>query len=131
MLCVPEYIRNMRRRHHVQAKQQLLSIFQSLPEEEQTALIDPKGNHKQAPQETKVTETSTAIDLISEDAKSASPRSKQSSPKKQAENEENDVVGVAYFSCHPMLICLLSHPKRPAQKYHESKSLSILRELRK
>lgn len=106
-------------------------MFQSLPEEEQTALIDPKGNHKQAPQETKVAETSTTIDLTSEDAKSASPRSKQSSPKKQAENEENDAVSVAHFSCHAILTCLLSHLKRPAQKYHESKSLLILRELRK
>jgi hypothetical protein len=76
-----------------------------LPQEEQAALIDPKGNHKQQPQETKAADTPTTIDLTYENAKSASPRPKQSSPTKQVDNEENDAVRsfLVQFICSSFL----------------------------
>ncbi|KAF9466308.1 hypothetical protein BDZ94DRAFT_1319571 [Collybia nuda] len=88
-----------------QAKQHLLNIFQSLPQEEQNALVGHRSNHKHS-QEAKDTQASTTIDFALEAIKVTSPRSKQESPIKQLENEENDIPSEATnFK--------ISRPKKP------------------
>ncbi|KAJ7172649.1 chromatin assembly factor 1 subunit A-domain-containing protein [Mycena filopes] len=64
----------------VQAKSDLKALFDSLPNDEQDTVLDPKGTAKAS------ASTSSTIDLTGEDMKSPAPA------KKQKENEENDAT---------------------------------------
>ncbi|GLB35372.1 putative chromatin assembly factor 1 subunit A [Lyophyllum shimeji] len=73
----------------VQAKQDLLAIFGSLPQEEKDAILDPKGANKLPQKEMNVADASKPSDPTSEEKPSSQSLKKR--PKKKAE-EENDAI---------------------------------------
>lgn len=73
-----------------QAKQDLLCIFESLPQEERNAILNPKGNTKFPPKEN-LSEDSKPSDLTADTPK-GSPEGCKKQQKKKGEDEENDTV---------------------------------------
>ena len=77
--------------HPLQAKQDLLSIFESLSQEERDAMLDPKGTAKSPPKEN-LSEVFKPGDIIA-DTSNRSPEASMKQQKKKGENE-NDTVRV-------------------------------------
>ncbi|KAF8061551.1 chromatin assembly factor 1 subunit A-domain-containing protein [Lyophyllum atratum] len=71
----------------VQAKQDLLSIFEALPQEERDAILDPKGTNKLPQKEMNVADSSKPSESIS--GEKTPPQSAKKKQKRKVE-EEND-----------------------------------------
>jgi chromatin assembly factor 1 subunit A len=80
----------------LQAKQDLLSIFESLTQEERDAILDPKGTAKVPPKEN-LSEASKSVD-VAVDTSKGSPEGPKKLQKKKGEDEENDSVRLK-FAC--------------------------------
>lgn len=78
----------VRAAERVRAKQDLLCIFESLPQEERNAILNPKGNTKFPPKEN-LSEDSKPSDLTADTPK-GSPEGCKKQQKKKGEDEEND-----------------------------------------
>ncbi|KAF5387133.1 hypothetical protein D9615_001848 [Tricholomella constricta] len=73
----------------VQAKQDLLAIFEALPQDERDAILDPKGTSKLPQKEMNVSQLSKTPGTTSEEK--PSPQSVKKKQRKKAE-EENDAI---------------------------------------
>lgn len=80
-----------RHAERLQAKEDLKSLFDALPQEERDAIIDPKGANKLPSKELNKPIASTSSETMHEDVK-CTPQSSKKQGKKKADEPENDNV---------------------------------------